>query len=625
MAQAISQVLTFFRSMKSVALRFETKESVTQLQMAATPIVLNFIDGYLCGRGSMIADSDDARSFQERLGIDRPYLSNVVSALGGFGFLDRAGGTTDDLINVSLMAGGSLIDLLGASKSDLLEHSRPLDVHTWSDHPEVNAFVNTIYRDHFGVRQSAIKKKHLKVVLLDLYVAWSVDPSLKTSISRDGNAYPGETRYNKLHITKKTIGVVDRLEQVGLIRQAIGFFDRATGNGRQTRIWPTGKLVEMFEDAKFEPYDIDACAGREVIVLNEFSPKKPGNTVDVEYVDTPETNRMRKVVEGYNDLLRRTFIDIPMLEYNFIELGDGGKGKRLFVSQRDKFTRRVFNRGSFDKGGRFYGGWWQRCPKEWRKKLFIDDQPVHELDYSGLHIIMLYANERIDYWSEVGVDPYVLENPPAEIEPFLTRNLCKDLLLMAINATTEKKTFQAFRDESPTGSVQKSLSNTELAKILNLLKEKHKFISHKFGSDAGISLMNQDARITELIVEWFTGNELPILAIHDGYIVPLGLKDELDQQMREAFAAVTGMASVRIKVETHDPDDWEPLDLDSAFGLDFTAWELARKDRHDPPRSKRYLHEREQFEKWLGVESVSDKMWIQSEADREFMEHIPEY
>ena len=75
---------------------------------------------------------------------------------------------------------------------------------------------------------------------------------------------------------------------------------------------------------------------------------------------------MRKIVKAYNDLLRRTFIDIPTLEEGFIELDDvaKGKSKRLFINQRDKFTRRIFNRGSFEKGGRFFGGWWQRCPKE---------------------------------------------------------------------------------------------------------------------------------------------------------------------------------------------------------------------------------------------------------------------
>ena len=50
------------------------------------------------------------------------------------------------------------------------EHSRLLDVHRWSDHPEVNAFVDDIFNTYFK-QKTKIRKKHLKVVLLDLYVA----------------------------------------------------------------------------------------------------------------------------------------------------------------------------------------------------------------------------------------------------------------------------------------------------------------------------------------------------------------------------------------------------------------------------------------------------------------------
>ena len=32
-------------------------------------------------------------------------------------------------------------------KAQALDHSRPLDVHKWSDFPEVNAAVNAIYTD----------------------------------------------------------------------------------------------------------------------------------------------------------------------------------------------------------------------------------------------------------------------------------------------------------------------------------------------------------------------------------------------------------------------------------------------------------------------------------------------
>jgi hypothetical protein len=91
-------------------------------------------------------------------------------------------------------------------------NARPLDVHTWSDHPEVNVFVNEIYSQLSSIQgNERINKKLLKVVLLDLYVAWCTDPELMIMFSRDNNAYKAKSRYNEIHIGKKVIGVVDEL------------------------------------------------------------------------------------------------------------------------------------------------------------------------------------------------------------------------------------------------------------------------------------------------------------------------------------------------------------------------------------------------------------------------------
>ena len=62
-------------------------------------------------------------------------------------------------------------------------YSRPFDVHTWSDHPEINELVEEVYEDFSDDQKGSIKgksknkgrtsgKTHLKVLLIDLYVAW---------------------------------------------------------------------------------------------------------------------------------------------------------------------------------------------------------------------------------------------------------------------------------------------------------------------------------------------------------------------------------------------------------------------------------------------------------------------
>ena len=69
------------------------------------------------------------------------------------------------------------------------EISWPIDVHRWSDYPEINNFVNLIYEKHFRLKNPAIIKKYLKVVLLDLYVAWNEHHDMKIGVHMNRNAY----------------------------------------------------------------------------------------------------------------------------------------------------------------------------------------------------------------------------------------------------------------------------------------------------------------------------------------------------------------------------------------------------------------------------------------------------
>ena len=57
---------------------------------------------------------------------------------------------------------------------------------------------------------------------------------------------------------------------------------------------------------------------------------------------------------------------------------------------------------------RFYRSWWQRCLSEYRKKIKMDGILTAKVDFSGLHIVILYAQQGINYWAEVNEDPYEL-------------------------------------------------------------------------------------------------------------------------------------------------------------------------------------------------------------------------
>lgn len=592
--------LVFLRSMDDVRERYEAEEDVQRYREIATPIILAALDAFGDETSAVSQASDEALEWLAERNADWGAATNALYATVHVKMLDVL---SDNPNSCRYRLSAEALEIVQAAideeedEGDDLDHSRPLDVHTWSDHPEVNAFVDHIYAHHFKTGNADIQKKHLKVVLLDLYMAWKQDPTLKISYSRNVNSYKPKSRYNALHISNMTVSVVDRLTVAGLVTQVKGFYDRREGGrSRESRMWPTEALIQLFQEARFGPLDIGGHENRECIVLRNEAKN------DISYAETPETERMRAVLQDYNSLLRQTFIDIPTLERPFIELEPDHRSRvhKLQINQRDKFVRRIFNRGAWDKGGRFWGGWWQRCPKVWRPRIFMDDKATSELDYSGLHIVMLYAQQGINYWTDVGEDPYQFETPAFLKTEEQTRSVAKQLLLTALNAKDARSAFGAFRQDAETGSREKRMRNEQLAYILDMLRERHKPIADRMASDAGIDLMNLDAKITERLIEDFTHDGIPILTIHDSYIVPNGLEEALERNMQKAFEEVMGIPGIKVKDEAFHPERWEPMSFEDAAIVDPKAWAKSMRWRYDPPRSERYKYHLESFRRHLG-------------------------
>lgn len=434
-----------------------------------------------------------------------------------------------------------------------LAFSRPLDVHRWSQNAEVDAWVDAVYAQCVQGKPSQIERKHVKVVLLDLYVASLEHPDLKLAVAMRPAEYSAKSRYNALRISKKIIDAVNLLHDAGLIDMKRGYYERQNGKGRRTRIWPTAQLRHMFDQCQFGAYTIGRAAEEEVIILRDDKGK------DEQYADTPETLSMRQVVYEYNALLSRTLIDIRQMEQPWIELGEG---RRVLFGPTRQRVSRVFNRSSFTKGGRFYGPWWQGCPKEWRKQIFINDAPTIEQDYSSLHIALLYARRGINYYTTYDGDAYQLDTPPFLSSPQMTRKYAKSLLLVAVNAKTDKKAYAAFRSERRQrgDTLGGGLEDGHLSYILDGLKRKHPLIANDLGSDAGIDLMNEDSRITEHVIRALTEQNIPVLTIHDSYIVRYGDEKLLQQVLDEGFSLVTGLSGIKTEltgVVMGDTASWE--------------------------------------------------------------------
>ena len=417
--------------------------------------------------------------------------------------------------------------------------SRQLDVHKSSDHLEANAFVDKVLETYFPDVYSTKGKKRnsfradLKVLLLDLYVSWQEDPKQTIGVGMSNSFFKKSSRYNALHISYKLIEIVHKLRAAKLI----GFKEGSEWSGKVSRIWPLKKLIKLFEQAKFGLEDIQPTPERECIILRNSQKN------DIEYEDAATTHRMRADLRQYNELLADTFIDIPSLHKPVIKKKKG----QVNITQNHKFVRRIFHNSSFEQGGRFYGGWWQSIPKEYRQKIYINDNPTIEDDFSALHIMLLYAQQGLEYdWD--GDDPYY--HPISFINDYDEARLVGKLfLLTALNAKDKKSGFAAARNTFTHENIRYKghFDNEFLEDYLTEVKDKHPPLAEHLCSNAGVGLMNVDSRITEKIVEAFTSKGIPILCMHDSFIIQVQHDNELRTQMQKAVDEVSGANNFKIK------------------------------------------------------------------------------
>jgi hypothetical protein len=438
------------------------------------------------------------------------------------------------------------------------DHSKPLDVHKWSYHPEINKLVDELW---FQVVEPALggksnnkgksnPKRQLKVILIDLYVAWLDDPTLCIGVNRNSNAYKVDTRYNALHISRKIVSLIDVLVEANYLDYLPGSHDRVNDGmfSRTSRIRPSLRLQDKFIELSLSPFDVVHNHQQETVILTDYETDEEGNYTKsngkkkrqfIEYDDTDFTNDIRRDLEAYNQLLKDTYVDIATLEKPFVvRTKKDGSTQSIKIDQSKKFVRRIFSRGDWNCNGRFYGGFWQQVGSEYRKHIYINDSPTVEVDYKGLHAAILSAEKGVVYDGD-RYDLGTIVCP--RLDKQQQRKAVKLLVLAAINAKDRKSAFGAFRQAQPTGSTEKTLTNDELSLLLDTFLKQHPYLEDGICFDKGIRLMNVDSNITNYIIKEFVKQQKPILSVHDSYIVDTIDVELLRDCMKEASLNVVGV------------------------------------------------------------------------------------
>lgn len=405
------------------------------------------------------------------------------------------------------------------------EKSILFDVGRWSDDArakEVAGVVTTIILPDLGKGYKLARERYsaaIKNVVVNLIMCHEHQHCAWVACSRNQSSFKVNSRYNKLFISYRPLmRVIDAMVKHGFIELVKGV--NFPNFHRQSRMRPRLRFVQLLYPNSTKTY-------RHIELVRL---KTVGEKVKrlVEYDDTPETNRMRHNIITLNEWIASAGLGHNLTEEQAI-FHIKAIGRCLDYTKTKMY--RVFN-GGFDRGGRFYGPWWQEVKKEYRQFITIGGCQTVELDYASFHPRILYDREGMPLPNG---DLY-------EVPGFKhRRKLCKVLFNSLLNAATVdsaiKATMQAHnKTRRPPYTVRKA----EMTALASLLMGKHKPIASYLGSGIGLTLQYLDSCIAERIMMSLRDEGIVCLPVHDSFIVPVQNEDVLREVMRLEYRRAFG-------------------------------------------------------------------------------------
>ncbi len=267
--------------------------------------------------------------------------------------------------------------------------------------------------------------------------------------------------------------------------------------------------------------------------------------ISIKYEVTREIKKMERAVTQYNEYLSGHCVQlfVPDKEYDGLlkltrtkleqrrQARDFSVTRSQLLGEEAISLYRVFNRGTFDCGGRHYGAYWQNTPRAYRPFLTIDGHPTVELDFKSMHPTMIYHQMGLP----VEGDPYELDGFPRGY-----RDTVKSAFMTLLNAKEETRRLRSLETlQYPPGWGPVSLREE--------VERHHAPIREVFRSDMGVKLQRLDSDIASIVMRVMREKHGALaLPVHDSFIVTEDREHELEAVMRSAYAEVMKSADIKI-------------------------------------------------------------------------------
>ena len=430
-------------------------------------------------------------------------------------------------------------------------------------------------------RKEDAQKNFEHAVATLIYDAWRSVSSVPISeclINKRSGFYSENPRYRDPMLTyRQTMAAYEGFIALGLIEEThFGYFDPETLEGETTRFAARDELLERLRDLEGHPaFDIPHSSSETIILRDKVN----GKRVQVEYEDTAITDTYRSSLDKINKCFLKHWCDLEVLDSELPKLQERiTKHKTKEPIDFSKRTLvRIFNNGSFKEGGRFYRGWWQNVPSEYRKYITIDEKRTAEVDFSQLNPHLLYSANYKELGSE---DAYSRVLDGAH----------RDIVKQAFNAMVQNK--------GPLKNCPKdiNLDNIDMGwvDLRDKIIKAHKPIADQFFIGIGNKLQFKESCIAERVMLDFAQMDAPALPVHDSFIVhhAYAERGEIEEVMRRSFYAVVGEHISKVDTEIltwtyrKTEEQSNELDLNTIVDADNDVSQWRR--RHDLWYNTRY-------------------------------------
>lgn len=248
---------------------------------------------------------------------------------------------------------------------------------------------------------------------------------------------------------------------------------------------------------------------------------------------TAEVFERQDFLRMYNDYLRKQYCVYTGIRKNYMWDSENKKTITLEHTGDVRFIPQLTSNysGNWDRGGRFYAHGvfgmadYQQLSKEERSTIRINGENTAEVDYSCLHLSLMYAQ----CGKQLDGDAYGWHP---------NRRVAKLVTIIALNNTNYYNAVHA---------VQKALEDTDelcnASKLVSAMLKHHRVISDRifnsFRQIDALTLQHTDSCIMENVLKSLHKRNIPALPVHDSVIVPEKYRKTAVRIMKEQYKNMT--------------------------------------------------------------------------------------